>query len=179
MKLRHDFRDMMSAELISVTGGLFAGFILAFMMNRLEIIPGLFILLPGFLEMRGNISGTLSGRLSSGLFMKAIKPRFRRGRILKGNIIASFLLGAVISLVLGSIAYFASYYIFGVADAGIILIAFAAGLMANAIEIPLTIFTTFWLFRRGHDPNNIMGPYITMTGDVVSIIALLIAVILI
>jgi len=54
-----------------------------------------------------------------------------------------------------------------------------AGIIVNAIEIPLTLFTTFYLFRKGHDPNNIMGPFITSTGDVTSIISLLIALVLI
>ncbi len=179
MKLRQDFWDIMSAEIISVTGGLVAGFLLAFSINKLELVPGLFILLPGFLEMRGNISGTLSGRLSSGLFVGALRPRFEKNKILHGNIIASMVLVIAVSLVLGTVAFLASSYIFHVADARIILIALIAGVLSNVIEVPLTIAATFWLFRRGHDPNNIMGPYVTTTGDIISLVALMLAVIVV
>jgi mgtE-like transporter len=180
MGLRRDFREMLSAELISVTGGLFAGFLLAFATNKFELVPGLFILLPGFLEMRGNISGTLSGRLSSGLFVGALKPRFsRKNKILKGNIIASIVLVMVVSLTLGIVAFFGSAFIFHVSNVSIIFVALIAGVLSNVIEIPLTIATTFWLFRHGHDPNNIMGPYVTTTGDITSVVSLLIAVIII
>lgn len=179
MRLRRDFKEMLSAEILAMTGGLFAGFVLAFATKKLELIPGLFILIPGFLEMRGNISGTLSGRLSSGLFVGAIKPRLRRGRILNGNIVASVFLGIAVSLILGVLAYAMSSYVFGIADPRIIALALIAGVLANLIEIPLTVAATFWLFRHGHDPNNVMGPYVTTTGDIVSIISLFIAVLVV
>ncbi|MBI2971934.1 MAG: magnesium transporter [Candidatus Aenigmarchaeota archaeon] len=174
-----DFREILTTELISVTGGLLAGVLLAFATNQIELIPGVLILLPGFLEMRGNISGSLSGRLSSGLFLGALKPEVRNNRVLRGNIAAALLLVILVSTLLGIVAYAATYYVFGIGSPKIILIAFAAGLLSSIIEIPLTIITTFWLFRHGHDPNNIMGPYVTTTGDIVSIASLLFAMVIV
>ena len=71
-----------------------------------------------------------------------------------------------------------SYYFFGITSAKIIYIAVAAGLMSNAILIPLTVWFNLWLFRRGHDPNNIMGPYITTIGDIISVISILAAIVI-
>lgn len=173
---RKDFREILEGELISVSGGLFAGLLLASFVNKLALIPGLFILLPGFLEMRGNISGSLSSRLSSGLFLGALKPRFHKNRILKGNVIGSFLLVIIVSLFLGVIAYLANLWALQINSPSIIIIALIAGILSNLIEIPLTIGMTFWLFKKGHDPNNVMGPYVTTIGDIVSIIALLIGI---
>ena len=171
-----DFKEMLSAELISITGGLIAGTILAFETNRLELIPGILILLPGFLEMRGNISGSLSARLASGLFLGALKPKIGKDRILLGNVVASIVLVILLSLILGFVVYLGSYYFFGISSMKIILVALVAGILSNFIEVPVAIVTTFWLFRHGHDPNNIMGPYITTVGDIVSIFSLLIAI---
>src|SRR3989344_6052583 len=70
-----DFREMLAVEIISVTGGLLAGVALASMTDQISLIPGLFILIPGFLEMRGALSGMMSARLSSGLFLNVMKPR--------------------------------------------------------------------------------------------------------
>ena len=85
----------------------------------------------------------------------------------------------IISLVLGLVAFLFTYLVFDIFAPKLILLALIAGAIANAIEIPLTLVATFFIFRRGYDPNNIIGPIITSTGDVVSIAALLIALIII
>lgn len=174
--LLKDFNEIFGSEIISVTGGLAAGLLLTYATDKLYLLPSLFILLPGFLEMRGNISGTLSARISSGLFLGAFKKQYTGKKIITGNIIASIVLVILLSLFLGLLAYYASMQFFGFAEPKIILIAFLAGILSNIIEVPVALFTTFWLFRRGHDPNNIMGPYITTTGDIASILSILIAV---
>ena len=86
-----EFREIFFSEIISITGGLFAGTMLAVFVNKLFLIPGLLILLPGFLEMRGNISGSLAGRLSVDLHLKKLKPalKFKNNVLLKDNIAAS------------------------------------------------------------------------------------------
>ena len=173
--MREDFGEITVAEFVSVTGGVVAGAILAYYLGRIEFVPGLFILLPGFLEMRGNISGSLSARLSAALFLKYTKPQIRKNFVLRENVISSVILGIIVSLALGLVAFFMSSYIFGVVSPKIIVVALLAGVIANLVEIPLTVFFTFWLFRHGHDPNNIMGPYVTTMGDLVSIASLLIA----
>jgi len=173
--LRKDFEEILGSEIISITGGLVAGLLLTYATDKLAMLPALFILLPGFLEMRGNISGSLSARLSAGLHVGAFRKAYNKRNIVKGNIAASFVLVVVVSLFLGLLAYYVSMEFFGVINPKIILVSLVAALLSNIIEIPLTVLTTFWLFRHGHDPNNIMGPYVTTTGDIISIVALLIA----
>jgi len=172
----HNFREIFGAQLVSILGGLIAGTILAIYTDKILLIPGMFILLPGFLEMRGSISGTLSSRLSSGLFLGIIKKNRMHGRIIRANILSSFFLALVVSLSLGILAFLFSYFLLGQANFKIILIPVLAGVLANGVEIPLTLFFTFYFFRHGHDPNNIMGPFVTSTGDITSILALLLAV---
>ena len=179
MSFRKDFDEIVTAEMASTTGGLAAGTLLAFITNQIELIPALLIFLPGFLEMRGNISGSLSARLSSALFLGAARPRVKKNRILKGNVIAAMLLVLVVSVILGSVAFFANWVFFGIFDYRIIAIALIAGILSNVVEVPVAVLTTFWLFRHGHDPNNIMGPYVTTTGDISSIISVFIAIVII
>lgn len=169
------FEEIFSSQMFSIIGGIMAGTILAAYMDKVILIPGMLILLPGFLEMRGNISGSLASRLSSGLFLGVVKPRRMWTKITKGNLLASFFLAITVSVTLGVIAFIFSLFLLGVAVPEIILISVTAALIANAIEIPLTLMFTFYLFRKGHDPNNVMGPFVTTTGDLTSIVALLIA----
>jgi len=174
-----NFKDIFFSQLVSLCGGLIAGLMLAIYTDKLLLIPGMLILLPGFLEMRGNISGSFASRLSSGLFLGIIKPNKIKTKIIKGNLAASFFLVLFVSFLLGFLAFLFNYLILKTVIIELIFIPLVAGIIANAIEIPLTLFVTLYLFKKGHDPNNIMGPFITSTGDITSIVSLLIAMVIV
>ncbi|MBN2421185.1 magnesium transporter [Candidatus Woesearchaeota archaeon] len=174
-----NFKEIFSTQLVSIIGGLIAGTLLAIYTDKIFIIPGMLILIPGMLEMRNSIDGSFASRLSAGLFLHVISPKHTKTKIIRGNLFAALFLGMVVSLFLGLIAYVFNYLILNVSTPEIILIPIIAGLIANLIELPLTLSATLFLFNRGHDPNNIMGPFITSTGDIISIISLLIALVII
>jgi len=175
----NNFKEILSSQIVSIIGGLIAGTILAIHTQKILLIPGMLILLPGFLEMRGNISGSFASRLSSGLFLGIINPNKIKTKIIKGNLLASFLLVIIVSLALGLIAFFFNYFVLSITTLEIIFLPLIAGVIANIIEIPLTLFATFFLFKKKIDPNNVMGPFITSTGDITSIVSLLIALVII
>lgn len=179
VNMHSEVKEIISAEFISITGAVIAGIVLVSMIDKLYLVPGLLILLPGFLEMRGSISGSLASRLSSGLFLGALKPKIKNNRTLRGNIIASIILVFITSLALGLMAYAVGFFLFGISSTEIIYISVIAGLLSNAIQIPLTIFMTFWFFKKGHDPNNIMGPYTTTAGDIISVISLYLIIVVV
>lgn len=179
MKFNKNFREIFFSQTISIVGGLIAGTFLAVYIDKLMLLPGLLILLPGFLEMRGNISGTLSARISSGLFLGVIQPSKVKTRIIKGNLLASFFLAIFVSLILGLLAFGFNYIVMGTINYKIILLPIIAGALANLIEVPLALMFTFMLFKKGHDPNNIIGPILTSSGDIISIVSLLIALVVI
>ena len=169
------FKEIFTAQVVSVVGGLIAGTILAAYTDKIFLIPGMLILMPGFLEMRGNISGTLASRISSGLFLHIINPAHTKTKIIRANVIASFLLVILVTSFLGVVAFMFNYLFFDIFSAKIIFVSIVAGIITNLIEIPLSLFVTLYLFKKGHDPNNFMGPFVTSTGDISSIISLLIA----
>ncbi len=172
-------KEILTAEFLSVCGGLIAGTLLSAAIDKLYLLPAIFIFLPGFLEMRGGISGSLAARLTSGLFVRAIKPEIKKSRILYGNIIAAILLAILVSSCLGIIASVANFAVFGEFSLRIVFVAVIAGVVSSTISIPLTVFAVFYFFKRGNDPNNIIGPYVTVTGDIISILSLLAAVMLV
>ncbi len=174
-KIDMDFWEIFTAEFISVTGGIIAGVLLSLLMNKLELIPALLVLLPGFLEMRGNIAGSLASRLGTDLHIKKLY-KLKDGSILRDNVLSSVILGIIVTLSLGFFAYLLTYFLFGINNINIIFIALIASILAMTFEIPLTVITTFWLFKKGYDPDDIMGPYVTAVGDVVSILAIVITI---
>lgn len=172
------FKEIFSAQFFAIIGGLIAGVVLAVYTDKIFLVPGMLIILPGFMAMRGNISGTFASRISSGLFLKVISPKNTHTDLVKGNIRGSFTLGVIVSLILGVIAFLFNYFILNVLAPLIIFIPLLAGILSNLILTPLTFFATVYLFKKGHDPNNIIGPFVTTVGDVTSIISLLLVVFL-
>lgn len=174
-----NFKELFASQLVSVFGGLIAGTILAIYTDKILIIPGMFILLPGFLEMKNSISGSLAARISAGLHLRFITIHRKKIKLIRGNALAAFLLALIVSLGLGLIAFAFSLFVFKVFIPKIIILPLIAGIISSFLEIPITIFFTFYLFMKGHDPDYIMGPFITSVGDIISVISLLIAVVII
>lgn len=173
------FKEIFISQIISIFGGLIVGTTLVIYTDKIFIIPSMLLIIPGILQMRENISGSFASRLSSGLFLRVIKPNKIKTKIIKGNLYASFFLAILTSLIIGLIAFFFNYLLTHMFLFKIILIPLIAGIIANIIEIPLTLFTTLYLFKKGYDPNNIMGPFVTSTGDVISILSILITIMII
>ncbi|MEK6812831.1 MAG: magnesium transporter, partial [Nanoarchaeota archaeon] len=137
------------------------------------VIPSLLILLPGYLEMHGNLLGSLAGRLSTALQLHKIPRRFSWNTFVHDNILATFVLGVIVAFVLGLLAYFLTWFIMGEATPAIIAIALIALIVSLLIEIPLTVAATYFSYHHGYDPDDVMGPYVTTLGDFIGILALL------
>ena len=174
-----DFREIFTSQFIAITGGIIAGIFLLSITNKLELVPGLFVLIPGFLEMHGNIFGSLAARLVTLLHIKHIKPKLEHNRLVWINILASVFLLIIVALFLGIAAYLLNLYIFKSNTPILILISLIAAVIAIIVELPITVFSTFWLYKNGYDPDDIMGPYITTIGDVVSILSLFIVMLVV
>jgi mgtE-like transporter len=177
--MNKETKEIVLAEIVSITGGLVAGLLLSSLLDEINTIVGILIFLPGFLEMRGNISGSLAARLGSSLHKGTLNSDFKKSDIVDQNIIATFILVIVVSAILGFVATLLSFVIFNLMSFRIFYIALFSGILSNVIQIPLTTITTIYLYKKNFDPDNIMGPYITTIGDIVSILSLFIAIIVI
>lgn len=171
-----EFEEILVSEFISVTGGVLAGALIATYLDKIALVPGLLILLPGFLAMRGNISGSLAARIGAALHLGLLK---KHPGLLHRNVWAAFTLSIMVSIILGAVAYAGTWLFFHIHHPKIILVSVIASIISNVILIPLTTRATIWLFDHGHDPDNIMGPYITTVGDIVSVVSLIIAIVVV
>jgi mgtE-like transporter len=170
-----DFKEISITETMAMTGGLIAGTLLSSFTHKLELIPGLFVLLPGFLALKGNIHGSLASRLSSSLHLGNIKA-YQFNKILVQNIAASLSLSLLISLVLGGAAFGMTLLVFKIYNLNILWLSVIAAFISNMIMLPVTVITLFWVYNKGLDPDNIMGSYITTIGDIVAVLAILFAI---
>lgn len=163
--------------ILTSIGELFAGSILGKMHERLDIIPGLIILVPAVMGLRGNIGTALGSRISASLHLGLVGRKFSFNKFNLSNIGAGFSLSLTVSLVIGLFARFVCY-VFGLPSiplVNMLLIAILASAMASMVLIPFTVTLTYFAFNRRLDPDNIVAPIIGMVGDVITVAVVFIA----
>ena len=164
--------------LICAFGCLFTGIILGNMEFYLETFPGLMVIIPGAIGMRGNIFGSFGSRLSTHLHIGTLSPEFKRSDILTENITSSIILTMVLSVLLGIIAK-AVCIIFNFPSISLfdfVLISFIAGLISSIVMLPITMFISLKSFENGWDPDNITTPLIAAYGDFFTLPAIVAAI---
>lgn len=174
------YRQALPVILVSMVAGLFAGTVLSTEVMRagIERVPGILVLLPAFLATRGGVYGSLGARLSSGLHQGLIEPRVQRGeRRLKNAVIASFVNGMVVSIFIG-VAAFVVLLVMGRAGSLSMLVGImvVAGFLSAVVMLSVLVGVLFWGYRRGQDPDNLIGPVVTTLGDVFGVVFLLIGI---
>jgi mgtE-like transporter len=180
--LRKMIKESLFSEVLSISGGTIAGFFLASsaMQNVLRSFPGLLIMVPGFLGLRGNILGAVSARIGTGLHMGTIKPEITFRGDTATNFVASLFLSTLVNALIGVFAYLVGV-ILGVNAVlwKLVLVGALSGAFASVIVGPFTIVLTILVFKRGIDPDSVMGPLVTSVGDITAVICLFLAAILV
>ena len=182
MSLRRDFwsiyREALPILFVALGGGLFAGIVLEGILESVERFPGLLVMVPVFLATRGNVYGALGGRISSGLHQGLIEPRFEWNDRLVNAVLASFVNGIGISIVIGVVTWLALLLIgWNVAAiyelVGIMLVA---GVLTSVVMIVGLLALIFAGYRYGYDPDNLVGPIVTTLGDIFGMLFMLFAI---
>ena len=171
-------KESLIALLICAIGDLCAGVILGKMTFFLEAFPGLLVIIPGAIGMRGNIFGSFASRLSTNLHIGIISPKFQFSEDLNYNIFSSFVLTLVLSLFLAIIAKILCILLHqpSMELVDFILICVIAGIISNLIMLPITMLVSFKSFKHGWDPDNITSPIIAAFGDLFTLPAIIASV---
>jgi len=172
-------KESLTILVLCATGGVIAGLLLHDMEGEVAKVPGVLVLLPAILGLRGNISGVLGSRLASALHLGLIDAELKWNKPLADNIYASMILNVVMSFLLGIIAYCA--YIFAgfsesVSILQLTLISLITGTFAGIILTVLTVYLSIVTFAKGFDPDNILMPSLSTVGDIITVLCLLAAI---
>jgi mgtE-like transporter len=174
---RVTMRQAFIAVCIAALTSLAAGLTLAGMGHRIEEVPGLFVLIPVSIGMRGNIFGALAARLGTSIHTGLFEVSFDRRGVLFQNIYAAMLLTVITSVTMGvlarAIAALLGLQIVSIWD--LISIALAGGLLSSAVVLSVTVYVSATSLRRGWDLDSVGAPLITAIGDVVTLPCLLLA----
>ena len=174
-------KESLIALSICAVGDLCAGIILGNMEFFLKTYPGLMVIIPGAIGMRGNIFGSFGSRLGTHLHIGTISPEFKRSDLLDENITASIILTMVLSVLLAVIAKIICI-IFNFESISIydfVLISFIAGLISTIVMLPITMFISLKSFEGGWDPDNITTPFIAAVGDFFTLPAIILSVLIV
>ena len=175
---REAYREGLPALVTSVLGGLFAGVVLGGMRAELEAVNGLLVLVPALLATRGNVYGSLGARLATGLHQGLIEPRVDwADERLRGAVGAALGNGVLVSVFAATVAWIV--LTLGNADPAslttLAAIAMTAGLLSGIALTVAVVTVVFAGYRRGLNPDTLVGPIVTTTGDVFGIAFLLLA----
>lgn len=173
-------KESLIALLICAVGDLCAGLILGKMTFFLETFPGLLVIIPGAIGMRGNIFGSFASRLSTNLHIGIISPKFEFSEQINYNIFSSFVLTLVLSLFLAIFAKILCLLLHqpSMELIDFILISVIAGVISNLIMLPITMLVSFKSFEHGWDPDNITSPIIAAFGDLFTLPAIIASVVI-
>jgi mgtE-like transporter len=184
-KVAHFFKDVSRtlgegfiALFICAIGDLIAGVILSRMTETLALLPGLLILIPGAIGMRGNIFGALGSRLGSNLHIGILSPELKKSTVLYQNIISAMILTFIMSLFLAFMAKGFSM-VLGYESISLVdftIISVLGGIFSGALLLPATILITIKSYENGWDPDNVTTPLIAASGDLFTLPSILLAV---
>ena len=166
---------------------MFTGGILSNMATMFKNTPGLIVIVPAIIGLRGNINGALGSRLGSAAHLGLIDVKKVFNKETKENVKASVVTSVGTALLLGFLGWLTSAALVYntnalilITDALILItVTLIAGTLAGLILAVATVGIVIVAFKRGLDPDNITGPFLATFGDVVTVFCLLGAVILV
>ena len=101
---RRTIRQGVAALVLSTAAGFVAGLILSHITGSLERLPGLLVLIPAAVGMRGTIFGALEARLGTSIHTGLFHATLRRDGVLRDNVTVAIVTTLTSSLWLAMLA---------------------------------------------------------------------------
>jgi mgtE-like transporter len=174
-------RQSLVALGLNSTTSFAAGAFLGSITGTLERYPGLLVLVPAAIGLRGNIFGSFGNRLSTSIHSGTFRWSLRRETVLGQNVVASMLLTMAISLALAVVAK-AIAVGFGIADSIDLLsmstVSIVGGVLGSLVVLGAALALTGGAVRYGWDLDNVSAPLVSTLGDVLTLPALFLGTLL-
>lgn len=151
-----------------------AGLALSAMTGTLEQIPGLLVLVPAAIGMRGNIFGALGSRLATAIHTGSFALSRRADTVVGQNMLGALFLSASTAVVLAVLAKLVAAA-FGLTSApfvDLIVVSFVGAVLASVVVLVVTLALAAASVKRGWDLDNVNAPLVSAVGDVVTLPAL-------
>jgi mgtE-like transporter len=171
-------RQSLVALGLNSSTSLVAGAFLGAITGTFEKYPGLLVLVPAAIGLRGNIFGSFGNRISTSIHAGTFRWSLRREAALGQNVLASMLLTMGISLALAVVAKAVAVGL-GISDSIDLLsmatVSIVGGLLGSVVVLAASLGLTAGAVRFGWDLDNVTAPLVSTLGDVLTLPALYLA----
>jgi mgtE-like transporter len=173
-----DARQGLVALALNSSTSLVAGAVLGSLTHTFERLPGLLLLVPAAIGLRGNVFGSLGNRVSTAIHTGDLQLRLRGATLLGQNVLAAGALTLGMSVVLVGLASVISVGLglgqtIGLAD--LALVSVGGGTLASLPVLAATLGLAAGAVRFGWDLDNVTAPLVSTLGDVLTLPALWVA----
>ncbi len=166
---------------LGLVASLVAGLTLGSITDTLEALPGLLVLVPAAIGLRGTIFGAMGSRLGTSIHTGTFTARLRTESVLGQNLLAAGVLTLVTAVVL---AVFTKVFAVGFGIEGtisipdLLVISFLGATISSLVLAVFTVALAASSTRYEWDPDNVMAPLVTATGDLITLPTLYLATLL-
>ena len=171
-------RQRLVALCLNSTTSFAAGGVLGAITGTFERYPGLLVLVPAAIGLRGNIFSTFGTRLSTAIHTGTFRFSPRRDTVLGQNVQAAVVLTLALSLILAVLAKGIAVAL-GVEDTislgDLAVISVVGGLLASVLVLLASVGMAGGAVRYGWDLDNVSAPIVSTLGDVLTLPALWLA----
>jgi mgtE-like transporter len=163
------------ALVLNSSTSLVAGAMLGAITGTFDRLPGLLILVPPAIGLRGNVFSSLGSRVSTAIHSGQFRATLRRGTVLGDNVFAALLLTSGLSLALAVVTKVVAVAV-GVHGSISVLdlatISIAGGVLGSVVVLGATVALALGAVRFGWDLDNLVAPIVSTLGDVLTVPAL-------
>ncbi|HEY6698255.1 MAG TPA: magnesium transporter [Acidimicrobiales bacterium] len=174
-------RQSLVALGLNSSTSLIAGAFLGAITETLQRYPGLLVLVPAAIGLRGNIFGAFGNRISTSIHAGSFRWSLRGEAVLGQNVMASMLLTMGMSLALAVVAKTVAVGM-GLTDSIDLLsmstVSIAGGVLGSIVVLAAALGLTGGAVRYGWDLDNVTAPLVSTLGDVLTLPALYLATLL-
>jgi mgtE-like transporter len=173
-----DARQGLVSLILNSSTSLVAGAVLGSLTATFERYPGLLVLVPAAIGLRGNVFGTLGNRVSTSIHAGELQLRLRGSTNLGQNVLAATALTLGMSIILVFLAVGVSIgmglgHTIGIAD--LAAVSIGGGTIASLPVLAATLGLAAGAVRFGWDLDNVTAPLVSTLGDVLTLPALWLA----
>jgi len=164
---RRTLRQGLAALTLSTLASFVAGLTLGHITNTLTELPGLLVLIPAAVGMRGTIFGAIGARLGTSTHAGLFEVTLDRNGVLYQNIEVALITTFTSALWLAILARLATLA-FGQHSISIwdfVTISVVGGALGSAFILLFTIGLSVLSYRRGYDLDAVSTPMVTALGD--------------
>ncbi|MFN8051498.1 MAG: magnesium transporter [Acidimicrobiales bacterium] len=136
------------------------------------------ILVPAAIGLRGNVFSTLGNRLSTSIHTGTFRVSFKADSVLGQNLLASFSLTAVMSVVLACFAKVLATALGVVQHVSVLeltMVSVVGGMLGSIVVAAATVLLSIGAVRYEWDLDYLVAPTVSTLGDVITIPALWLA----